>query len=91
MFTMYSAEGSSMNYYVPLQDAPPKQCTSVLPTGRAVHILGRRYALTATGYKYLDIGINVGSPSYVEIAIGDHRGNELILSLETWKGLYEQQ
>ncbi|EZA52472.1 hypothetical protein X777_08643, partial [Ooceraea biroi] len=58
---------------------------------RAVRILNSRYALTATGYKYLDIGINVGPPSYVEIAIGDHRGNELILSLETWKGLYEQQ
>ncbi|EZA51546.1 hypothetical protein X777_09755 [Ooceraea biroi] len=56
-----------------------------------IRILGRRYALTATGYKYLDIGINVGPPSYVEIAIGDHRGNELILFLETWKGLYEQQ
>jgi len=27
----------------------------------------------------------------MEIAIGDHRGNELILSLETWKGLYEQR
>ncbi|XP_026830944.1 uncharacterized protein LOC113563475 [Ooceraea biroi] len=97
---MYSAEGSSMNYYVPLQDAetPPKQCTSisvcdlsVLPTSRAVRILGRRYALTATGYKYLEIGINVGPPSYVEIVIGDHRGNELILSLQTWKGLYEQR
>lgn len=54
-------------------------------------ILSRRYALTATGYKYLEIGINVGPPSYVEIAVGDHRGNELILSLETWKGLYEQR
>jgi len=43
------------------------------------------------GYKYLEIGINVGPPSYVEIAIGDYRGNELILSLETWKGLYEQR
>ncbi|EZA48262.1 hypothetical protein X777_14102 [Ooceraea biroi] len=60
---------------------------TVLPTRRAVRILGRRYALTATGYKYLDIGINVGPPSYVEIAIGDH----FFLSLETWKGLYEQQ
>jgi len=47
--------------------------------------------LTTTGYKYLEIGINVGPPSYVEIAIGDHHGNELILSLETWKGLYEQR
>jgi len=24
------------------------------------HILGRRFALTATSYKYLDIGISVG-------------------------------
>jgi len=38
----------------------------------------------------LEIGINVGSPSYVEIAIGDHCGNELIKSLER-KGLYEQR
>ncbi|KYN28159.1 hypothetical protein ALC57_02428 [Trachymyrmex cornetzi] len=26
-----------------------------------------------------------------DIAIGDNRGNELILSIETWKGLYEQR
>ena len=58
---------------------------------RAVRVLGRRYALTATGYKYLEIGINVGPPSYVEIAVGDHRGTELILSLETWKGFHEQR
>ena len=59
---------------------------------RAVRILCRRYALTPTGFKYLEIGINVQDPpSYVEIAVGDHRGNELILSLETWKGLYEQR
>jgi len=38
----------------------------------------------------LEIGINFGPPNYVEIAIED-RGNELILSLKTWKGLYEQQ
>jgi len=58
---------------------------------RAVRLLSRRYDLTATGYKYLEIGINVGPPSYVEIALGDHCGHELSLSLETWKGLYEQQ
>ncbi|KYN14539.1 hypothetical protein ALC57_13236 [Trachymyrmex cornetzi] len=40
---------------------------------------------------YLEIGINVGPPSYVEIALGDHRGHELSLCLETWKGLYEQR
>ncbi|KAL6254039.1 hypothetical protein P5V15_014656 [Pogonomyrmex californicus] len=45
----------------------------------------------ATGYKFLEIGINVGPPSYVELALGNHRGQELILSFETWKGLYEQR
>ncbi|EZA49496.1 hypothetical protein X777_12308, partial [Ooceraea biroi] len=63
----------------------------VLPARRALRTLGRRYALTATGDKYLEIGINVGPSSYVEITIGDHRGNELIVSLETWKELYEQR
>ncbi|KAL6253924.1 hypothetical protein P5V15_015765 [Pogonomyrmex californicus] len=51
--------------------------------------MNRRYNLTATGFKFLEIGINVGPPSYVEIALGDHQGQEL--SLETWKGLHEQQ
>ena len=60
------------------------------PIHRAVRILGRKYSLTRTGYKFLEISINIGPPSYVEIAIGDNRGNELILSIETWKGLYEQ-
>ncbi|KYN12404.1 hypothetical protein ALC57_15434 [Trachymyrmex cornetzi] len=58
---------------------------------RAVRLLSRRYDLTNTGYKYLEIGINVDPPSYVEIAQGDHRGHELLLSLETWKDLYEQR
>ncbi|XP_018302111.1 uncharacterized protein [Mycetomoellerius zeteki] len=58
---------------------------------RAVRLLSRRYDLTNTSYKYLEIGINVGPPSYVEIALGDHRGHELSLSLETWKDLYEQR
>jgi len=56
---------------------------------RAMCLLNRRYDLAATGYKYLKIGINVGPPSYVEIALEDHRGHELSLSLEMWKGLYK--
>ena len=57
---------------------------------RAVRLLSRHYDLTNTGYKFLEIGISVGSPSYVEVALGDHRGHELSLSLvETWKSLYE--
>ena len=58
---------------------------------RAVRLLSRRYDLTNTGYKFLEIGINVGPPSYVEIVLGDYRGHELSLSLETWKSLYEQR
>ncbi|XP_071653039.1 uncharacterized protein [Temnothorax longispinosus] len=65
--------------------------SSISGDRRAVRILSRRYALTVTGYKFLEIGINVGPPSYVEIAVGDHRGKELLLSLETWKALYEQR
>jgi len=35
--------------------------------------------LTATFYKYLDIGISVGPVSSVEIVIGYNRGNQIIL------------
>ncbi|KAL6256587.1 hypothetical protein P5V15_012698 [Pogonomyrmex californicus] len=38
-----------------------------------------RFALTSTAYKYLDIGINVGPVSYVELRIGDNRGNQILL------------
>ncbi|XP_018357063.1 PREDICTED: uncharacterized protein LOC108757158 [Trachymyrmex septentrionalis] len=61
------------------------------PQHRAMRLLSRRYDLTNTGYKFLEIGINVGPPSYVEIVLGDHRGHELSLSLETWKSLYDQR
>ncbi|XP_011069202.1 PREDICTED: uncharacterized protein LOC105155030 [Acromyrmex echinatior] len=55
------------------------------------HILGRRFALTLTAYKYLDIGINVGSMSFVELLIGDNRGNRIILSYTTWKIFIERR
>ena len=61
------------------------------PQHRAMRLLSRRYDLTNTGYKFLEIGINVDPPSYVEIILGDHRGHELLLSLETWMSLYEQR
>ncbi|KYN40026.1 hypothetical protein ALC56_05577 [Trachymyrmex septentrionalis] len=56
-----------------------------------MRLLSRHYDLTNTGYKFLEIGINVGSPSYVEIVLGDHCGHELSLSLEIWKSLYEHR
>ena len=46
----------------------------------AMPLLSRRYDLTNMGYKFLQIGINVGPPSYVEIVLGDHRGHELAVS-----------
>jgi len=42
-----------------------------------------------TGCKYLEIGNDVDSPSYIEIALRDHRGHELSLFLKTC--LYEQR
>ncbi|XP_077280113.1 uncharacterized protein LOC143907304 [Temnothorax americanus] len=87
---------NTMNYYVPIHDVETqtyeKKCNNISLDRRAVRILSRRYALTATEYKFLEIGINVGPPSYVEIAVEDpRRGKELLLSLETWKALYEQR
>ncbi|XP_053985487.1 uncharacterized protein LOC128879937 [Hylaeus volcanicus] len=38
---------------------------------RVVRILGRRYPLTDTFYKYLDIGVRIGGSCDVELAIGD--------------------
>jgi len=55
------------------------------------HILGRRFALKATSYKYLDIGINVEPMSSVEIVIGDNRGNQIILPHTTWKIFIERR
>ena len=47
-----------------------------------LHILMRRYVLTLTAYKFLDIGIVVGPTSHVKIAISDNR---IILPYATWK------
>lgn len=56
-----------------------------------IRILGRRYALTTTEHKYLEIGISVGPPSYIIIAIGDKRGNEIRFSLPAWKELMDHR
>ncbi|XP_036141749.1 uncharacterized protein LOC118645212 [Monomorium pharaonis] len=50
-------------------------------------ILARRYTLTKTGYKYLDIGIVVKSPSYVNIVLGDCHGKEISFTVDEWKEL----
>ena len=55
------------------------------------HILGRRFALTPTSYKWLDIGINAGSVSYVQLMLGDNRGNQITLPYKTWRSLVEKR
>ncbi|XP_067206832.1 uncharacterized protein [Linepithema humile] len=54
-------------------------------------ILARRYPLTKTGYKYLDIGINVSTPSHIEIALGDNHGKEIHFTYNMWKILLDQR
>ncbi|KYN22283.1 hypothetical protein ALC57_05319, partial [Trachymyrmex cornetzi] len=47
------------------------------------YTLRRKYALTPTAYKYLDIEIAVGPMPHVEIAIGDTR-DRIILPYVMW-------
>ncbi|XP_071648506.1 uncharacterized protein [Temnothorax longispinosus] len=54
-------------------------------------ILGKRFALTSTAYKFLDVGINAGPMSSVDILIGDNRGNRIILPHSTWVTFIEKR
>ncbi|KYN04689.1 hypothetical protein ALC62_04436 [Cyphomyrmex costatus] len=47
--------------------------------------------LTRIAYKFLEIGIAVGSMSHVEIAISDTRGNRIILPHATWTAFVEKR
>ncbi|XP_039312760.1 uncharacterized protein LOC120359423 [Solenopsis invicta] len=79
---------TSMNYYIPIQT---EACEKSTPPRYTSHILGRRFALTPTSYKWLDIGINAGSISYVELVLGDNRGNQIALPYKTWRSLIEKR
>ncbi|KAL6255518.1 hypothetical protein P5V15_013855 [Pogonomyrmex californicus] len=98
-------KGSFVNYYTSIQqnEAYKKHlliCILLLTVSShnssssepcTSRILGRRFALTFTAYKYLDIGINVGPISYVELRIGGNRGNQILLPYVMWKTLIEKQ
>ncbi|KAL6419497.1 hypothetical protein ACFW04_014692 [Cataglyphis niger] len=87
---MYTAGGNHMNYYIPIQDAPlykKKKCDNLVTQ----FALGRRYALTPTSYKYLEIAISVGAVSCVQLVLGDNRGNQVVLPFETWKSLIQKR
>ncbi|XP_039308057.1 uncharacterized protein LOC120359263 [Solenopsis invicta] len=76
------------NYYVPTE-AREKASSNIRYTPR---ILGRRFALTSTSYKWIDVAINVGSVSCsVEISLGDTRGNRIVLPYRTWRALLDKR
>jgi hypothetical protein len=60
-------------------------------------IMQRRFALTSTAHKYLEMGIgvvgrgNLGCMSFVELILGDNRGNRMVLAHETWTTLIEKR
>ena len=47
--------------------------------------------MTKTDYKYLDIRINISTPSHVEIALGDNHGKEIHFTYSVWKKLLDQR
>ncbi|EZA49860.1 hypothetical protein X777_11741 [Ooceraea biroi] len=59
-----------------------------------MRILRRRYNLSRTGYKYLEIGIGV-PPTLdtvtVHVAMGDTTGKKILLNAEMWKGLVDSR
>ncbi|XP_025157000.1 uncharacterized protein LOC112589640 [Harpegnathos saltator] len=74
------------------EEPPCKMERKKIPEScHAIRILGRRYALTATSHKYLEIGLNVQSRLPMEIILGDNRGNELILHPDTSGKLMENR
>ncbi|EZA55458.1 hypothetical protein X777_04757 [Ooceraea biroi] len=61
---------------------------------RRMRLLSRRYNLTRTGYKYLEIGIGVPptlDTATVHVAMGDTTGKEILLNAEMWKGLVDSR
>ncbi|XP_014485789.1 PREDICTED: uncharacterized protein LOC106750166 [Dinoponera quadriceps] len=83
------------NYYLPIEQASQckKKCESVSTEKPHIpaRILGRRYMVTTTSYKYLEIGISVEPAYYVEIVLGDNRCNHLILPNEIWKEIIHRR
>lgn len=58
---------------------------------RTVQLLSRRYSLTPSSFKHLDIGIAIGKAPIVQWTLGDNRGNQLSFYHDTWVELMERQ
>ncbi|XP_011860048.1 PREDICTED: uncharacterized protein LOC105557411 [Vollenhovia emeryi] len=55
-------------------------------------IMSRRFALTSTAYKYLDVGICVvPDESYVEFMLGDNQGNKIVLDYSMWMEIIKKR
>lgn len=70
------------------RDRTPR-CDADVSIVRPLRILGRRYPLTKTAYKHLEVSVNVSRPSFVEIVLGDCHGKEISLTLDMWKELLD--
>ncbi|XP_036139759.1 uncharacterized protein LOC105832204 isoform X2 [Monomorium pharaonis] len=80
-----------MNYYVPIQENETRDKPTVSQPRHTPRILKRRFPLTATSYKYLEMGISIGSEPFVEILLGDNKGNHIILPYTTWQKFIERR
>ncbi|XP_036146219.1 uncharacterized protein LOC118646743 [Monomorium pharaonis] len=80
-----------MNYYVPIQENEARDKPTISQPRHTPRILRRRFPLMATSYKYLEMGISVGSEPFVEMILGDNKGNQLILPYITWQKFIERR
>ncbi|KAL6265710.1 hypothetical protein P5V15_002512 [Pogonomyrmex californicus] len=60
-------------------------------TNNPVRILERKYSLTKTGYKFLNVCVTLERFSRVNIILGDSHGKEVSMSPDTWRQLVEQR
>ncbi|KAL6268028.1 hypothetical protein P5V15_001110 [Pogonomyrmex californicus] len=57
----------------------------------SIRILERKYSLTKTGYKFLNVCVTLERSSRVNIILGDSHGKEVSMSPDTWRQLVEQR
>jgi len=53
--------------------------------------LGRRYALTSTAYKHLEVGISTSYVTAIVVRITNNRDNRIYMSLSTWETIMEHR
>ncbi|KAL6263007.1 hypothetical protein P5V15_001138 [Pogonomyrmex californicus] len=75
-----------------LDDRPiATRYNNVSGTNNPVRVLERKYPLTKTGYKFLNVCVTLERSSRVNIILGDSHGKEISMSPETWRQLLEQR